>query len=97
MKIHIKAVLFRIDFLEPWAGLGWPGLGWPGLAWAGLSWPGLVWASLNWPGLAWAGLGAPKWSPGRSCRLKVKIHIIAVLFRIDFLEPWAGLGWPGLA
>ena len=80
--------------MDPRAGLGWPVLAWAGLGWPRLAW---AWASLSWPGLAWAGLGAPKWSPGRSWKLKVKIHIIAVLFRIDFLEPWAGLGWPGLA
>ena len=47
VKIHIIAVLCRIDFLK----------GLPGLAWAGLGWPGLACAGLGWPELAWAGLG----------------------------------------
>ena len=45
--------------------------------------------------LAWAGLGGSKWSPGSPWLLEMKIHITAVLFRIDFLEGWPGLGWPG--
>ena len=55
-----------------------------------MAWPGLVWAGLGWPGLA-------REAPGGSWTLEVKIHIIAVLFRIDFLKGWPGLGWPGLA
>ena len=44
----------------------------------------------GWPGLAWAGLG-----PGGPWKLEVKIHIIAVLFEINFQR--AGLAWSGLA
>ena len=45
----------------------------------GVGWPELAWAGLGWPGLAWPSLGCPKWSPGSFWKLRVKIHIIAVL------------------
>ena len=78
MKIHIIAVLSRIDFLKGWLGLAWAGRG-PGGPWklkvkihiiAVLfridfleGWPGLVWTVLG--GVkAWAGLRDPKWRPG---------------------------------
>ena len=36
-----------------------------------------------------------KWSPGGPWRLEVKILKLAVTNRIDFLQGWPGLGWPG--
>ena len=47
MKIHIIAVLCRIDFLKGLLGLALAGVGWPGLAWAGLGWPELARAGLG--------------------------------------------------
>ena len=52
VKIFTRIVVIRIDFLNVWAGLGWPQL-----AWADLGWPGLAWAGMSWPWLAWVGLG----------------------------------------